>query len=291
MRELVECWFKNTGGISSYDKYFDNSTMLLFQAAILHLKEVHRRQGRAEPTLAQLRAFLLQGLDGPARVTQALLASPSAAAYATGSNFLAVAAANEKIISGVFTDLPNRLAVLQDEEVCAVTGADELDLRALCDAHRPPTALYVVLDPDRGQVMTAVFFQQLFKTLTLEARRHGGALPRPVYCYLDEFGNCGTITNLVAATTTLRAAGVGFMLILQTLAQLVTAYGKEGKETILDDCATTVGLAGTAREDAAWFSRQADKQTAIAATAGESRKLGPGARSTTPWATPRWPRS
>jgi len=274
VREFVECWFKNTGGTSTTDKYFDNSTMLLMQAGILHLKEVHRRDGRGEPTLADLRAFLQQGLDGPAKVTQALLDSPSRAAYEVGSNFLAIAATNDKIISGVFTDLPNRLSVLQDDEVCAVTAANEIDYAALCDPTQRPTALYLVLDPDRGQVLTAVFFQQHFKALATAAKAHGGTLPRAVYHYLDEFGNCGTITNLTGAITTLRAARGGFMLILQTLAQLVTAYGKEGKETIMAGCATKLCLAGTSGEDAAYFSKEADKQTAVSANAGESKKLG-----------------
>jgi len=274
VREFVECWFKNTGGTSTTDKYFDNSTMLLMQAGILHLKEVHRRDGRGEPTLAALRAFLQQGLDGPARVTQALLDSPSSAAYEVGSNFLAIAATNDKIISGVFTDLPNRLSVLQDDEVCAVTSANEIDYAALCDPTQRPTALYLVLDPDRGQVLTAVFFQQHFKALAAAAKAHGGILPRAVYHYLDEFGNCGTITNLTSAITTLRAARGGFLLILQTLAQLVTAYGKEGKETIMAGCATKLCLAGTSGEDAAYFSKEADKQTSVSANAGESKKLG-----------------
>jgi len=274
VREFVECWFKNTGGTSTTDKYFDNSTMLLMQAGILHLKEVHRRDGRGEPTLADLRAFLQQGLDGPARVTQALLESPSRAAYEVGSNFLAIAATNDKIISGVFTDLPNRLSVLQDDEVCAVTAANEIDYTALCDPTQRPTALYLVLDPDRGQVLTAVFFQQHFKALAAVAKAHGGTLPRAVYHYLDEFGNCGTITNLTGAITTLRAARGGFLLILQTLAQLVTAYGKEGKEIIMAGCATKLCLAGTSGEDAAYFSKEADKQTAVSANAGESKKLG-----------------
>ncbi len=274
IREFVECWFRNTGGTSTTDKYFDNSTMLLMQAGILHLKEVHRRDGRGEPTLSDLQAFLQQGLDGPAKVTQALLESPSDAAYAVGSNFLAIASSNEKIISGVFTDLPNRLSVLQDAEVAAVTSADEIDYAAFCDPAGPPTALYLALDPDRGQVLIAVFFQQLFKELAREARAHGGTLPRKVYCYLDEFGNCGTITNLTTAITTLRAAGVGFMLIVQTLAQLATAYGKDGKETIMAGCATKLCLAGTSGEDAAYFSRETDKQTATSANAGESKKLG-----------------
>lgn len=274
VREFVECWFQNTGGMSTTDKYFDHSAMLVMQAGILHLKEIHHRAGLAEPTLAHLKAFLLQGVDGPARVTDALLTSPSAAAYEVGSNFLAIAAVNDKIISGVFTDLPNRLSVLQDEEVCAVTGANEIDYKALCDPQQRPTALYIALDPDRGQVLTAVFFQQFFKAMAAEAKRYGGTLPRSVYCYLDEFGNCGTITNLTSAITTLRAAGVGFMLIIQTLAQLVTTYGEKGKTTILAGCATKLCLAGTADEDAEWFSKQADKQTAITANAGESKKLG-----------------
>jgi len=269
--EFIDCWFDNTGGVSSSDQYFDNSTKLVFQAAILHLQETHRRGRLGEPTLTHLDAFLAQG---PAAVTAALLASPSEEAYGVGTRFLTVAAANEKIISGVFTDIPNRLRVVQDPAVRAVTGANEIDFRALADRGRRPLALYVALDPAKDRVLPAVFFSQLFTALREEARMHDGALPRKVYCYLDEAGNCGRITNLTTALTTGRAAGVGFLLIVQTLAQLEALYGREGKATLMAGCGSKMALSGTGDADAEWFSRQTDKQTVTAANVGEQRKIG-----------------
>jgi len=269
--EFIDCWFDNTGGVSSSDQYFDNSTKLVFQAAILHLQETHRRGRLGEPTLTHLDAFLAQG---PAAVTAALLASPSDEAYGVGTRFLAVAAANEKIISGVFTDIPNRLRVVQDPAVRAVTGSNEIDFRALADRARRPIALYVSLDPAKDRVLPAVFFSQLFTALRETARAHDGALPRKVYCYLDEAGNCGRITNLTTALTTGRAAGVGFLLIVQTLAQLEALYGREGKATLMAGCGSKMALSGTGDADAEWFSRQTDKQTVTAANVGEQRKIG-----------------
>ncbi len=95
-----------------------------------------------------------------------------------------------------------------------------------------------------------------------------------MYCYLDEAGNCGRITNLTTALTTGRAAGVGFLLIVQTLAQLEALYGREGKATLMAGCGSKMALSGTGDADAEWFSRQTDKQTVTAANVGEQRKIG-----------------
>ena len=123
-------------------------------------------------------------------------------------------------------------------------------------------------------MLPAVFFSQLFTALRETARAHDGALPRKVYCYLDEAGNCGRITNLTTALTTGRAAGVGFLLIVQTLAQLEALYGREGKATLMVGCGSKLALSGTGDADAEWFSRQTDKQTVTAANVGEQRKIG-----------------
>ncbi len=267
--ELLDVLFANTGGISKSDSYFDKSTQLVLQGAILHLKAVAAEEGR-EPTLAELRTFLRQG---PEVVAAAMLESPSDEAYAVAREFLAVAAPNEKIISGVFTDFPNRLRVMLSESVRAVTSTNELDFRAICSPGARPTCLYLALDPERGQVLNALFFHQLFRTLTREAKAHGGRLPRHVVCYLDEFGNCGTITNLLAMITTARDARVAFVIIVQALAQLKRLYEEDGKETILAGCATKVALAGTGGADAAWFAKESGKRTATTANSGRSRKF------------------
>jgi len=267
--ELLDVLFANTGGISKSDSYFDKSTQLVLQGAILHLKAVAAEEGR-EPTLAALRTFLRQG---PEVVAAAMLESPSDEAYAVAREFLAVAAPNEKIISGVFTDFPNRLRVLLSESVRAVTSTNELDFRAICSPGARPTCLYLALDPERGQVLNALFFHQLFRTLTREAKAHGGRLPRHVVCYLDEFGNCGTITNLLAMITTGRDACVAFVIIVQALAQLKRLYEEDGKETILAGCSTKVALAGTGGADAAWFAKESGKRTATTANSGRSRKF------------------
>jgi len=267
--ELLDVLFANTGGISKSDSYFDKSTQLVLQGAILHLKAVAAEEGR-EPTLAALRTFLRQG---PEVVAAAMLESPSDEAYAVAKEFLAVAAPNEKIISGVFTDFPNRLRVMLSESVRAVTSTNELDFRAICSPGARPTCLYLALDPERGQVLNALFFHQLFRTLTREAKAHGGRLPRHVVCYLDEFGNCGTITNLLAMITTGRDARVAFVIIVQALAQLKRLYEEDGKETILAGCATKVALAGTGGADAAWFAKESGKRTATTANSGRSRKF------------------
>ena len=67
---------------------------------------------------------------------------------------------------------------------------------------------------------------------------------------------------------------MGFLLIVQTLAQLEALYGREGKATLMAGCGSKMALSGTGDADAEWFSRQTDKQTVTAANVGEQRKIG-----------------
>jgi len=76
--------------------------------------------------------------------------------------------------------------------------------------------------------------------------------------------------------TTIRSAGMGFILGVQSLSQLdiYNDHGVDGKGIILEACNVKIALAKTTAEDAKWFSEQTGTTTVLAANAGVSRKRG-----------------
>ena len=72
---------------------------------------------------------------------------------------------------------------------------------------------------------------------------YGGELPTPVHLVLDEFANIGRLPDFERTIAVVRSRNIGVSIVLQSLAQLKSAYGDDA-ETILDCCDTTLFLGG-----------------------------------------------
>jgi len=185
---------------------------------------------------------------------------------------------NEKLQGSIFVELPLRFQLMADPRVQATTGRDDVDFAAMASLDEEPIALYLVLDRRMNQELkplTACFFTQMFNAvIEIADRSPGGVLPRSILGYLDEFGNLGQIYNFPTWMTTVRSAGMGFILAVQSLAQLRKLYDDAGMKIILEACNVKIALAKTTDEDAKWFSDQTGTATVLAANAGASRKRG-----------------
>ncbi len=267
---FASTWVANTGE-SKNEPYWDNSARLIIAASVLHIKHTWPD----DATISRLAWFLTRGSE---TVSKELQASGSPEVIAASKAWLEDAGANDKLISGVFSEMPLRFSIFQDARVRAVTSRNEIDFRAMGEREGRPTALYLVLDRALGKELrplTAVFFTQLFNALIAVAEETpGGELPRPVYGYLDEMGNIGQIYNFPTYMSTVRSALMGFMLAFQHSGQIKDLYGEEGKAIILTCCNVKVALSKTMAEDAKSFSEWAGDATVLAANSGDSRKRG-----------------
>jgi type IV secretory pathway TraG/TraD family ATPase VirD4 len=222
-------------------------------------------------------ALFLTGQQHDA-ILQAFHDSPSAEARRLGEQFLKSMQQNQRLLGSVFTGLPLRFSILTDRRVQAVTGRNELDFARLVDPLSRPLAVYVALDHTMAHLLTplsACFFTQLFTNLMgIAYRQPSKALPRPVLCLLDEFGNVGAIPQMQRWLSTIRSARMGCVLAVQDLAQLSATYGRDHRQVIVTACTTRVGLAGMVAGDAQWFSEQTGTATVVTRSAGSSRKRG-----------------
>ncbi|MDP9373174.1 MAG: type IV secretory system conjugative DNA transfer family protein, partial [Chloroflexota bacterium] len=187
---------------------------------------------------------------------------------------------NERMKGAAFADLQNRLQVLIHEPIRAATADNEIDLARF---GARPTALYLRFDQDQTDLLaplTATFYAQLFNTLMREAAaRRSGRLAVPVMVYLEEFGNIGVLPHIQKKMAQLRGYGVGFWLVLQSLAQLEDNYGEATAGAIVGACWTRLCLAGLGTADGEAFSKLSGTRTVLAASQGEGRAI-----TAVPWA-------
>ena len=268
---FAHTWVRNTG-TSGSEPFWDNAATTLIAAGALHLVRVAERDGALPPPLAALQDLLCN--RGFAAVRATLEGSPVPEVRAKAAGFLAYVGQSEKLLGGLFSALAVRFAVLDSPEIRATTGASEIDLAAL---GRTPTALYIGFDLHLAATLaplTACFFTQLFTELVeLAKTRPSGALPVPVLCYLDEFGNLGHIPGFERWIATVRSARVGCLLVVQDTAQLVATYGEAGAAIILTNAMTKICLAKVSRADAEYFSKLTGESTVLAASRSASRAL------------------
>ncbi len=273
---FAQTWIANTGQ-SSNEPFWDSAAKYLITAVVLHLNTTMegRDGGDGRATLTHVRKFLMLG---SAKIMGALTDSPNADVKEAMDGFAADLARNEKLQGSIFVELPLRFQIMADPRVPATTGRNDMDFAAMASLDEEPIALYLVLDRRMGQELkplTACFFTQMFNAvIEIADRSPGGVLPRSILGYLDEFGNLGQIYNFPTWMTTVRSAGMGFILAVQSLAQLKKLYEDEGMKIILEACNVKIALAKTTDEDAKWFSEQTGTATVLAANAGASRKRG-----------------
>jgi len=273
---FAQTWIANTGQ-SSNEPFWDSAAKYLITAIVLHLNATMEGKdgGDGRATLTHVRKFLMLG---SAKIMGALTDSPDEDVKEAMDGFAADLERNEKLQGSIFVELPLRFQIMADPRVQATTGRNDIDFAAMASLDAEPVALYLVLDRRMSQELkplTACFFTQMFNAvIEIADRSPGGVLPRAILGYLDEFGNLGQIYNFPTWMTTVRSAGMGFILAVQSLSQLKKLYEDEGMKIILEACNVKIALAKTTDEDAKWFSEQTGTATVLAANAGASRKRG-----------------
>jgi type IV secretion system protein VirD4 len=181
------------------------------------------------------------------------------------------------------------------EDVLSLTDYDEMDLDSIGGLCNEDLIERAKIDPGilepgggtpcgkcaaapNGQRKVAMFvimddqdstFAFLIATLTWlgisrlknYADDHGGKLPIPVQFYLDEFANIGKISDFQQVITTIRSRKMATTLVLQSLAQLDSVYGKDEAGIIKDACDTWIYLGGSGNDTCEYLSKKMGNET------------------------------
>ena len=180
-------------------------------------------------------------------------------------------ASNERLVGSVLTELSNRLFLLQGAGIQQVTAQNEIDFERM--GQEAIVLFFSVPDGEmqRLRPLVSCFLSQMFAAwIRLANRSPQGALPRPIVCYLDEFGMAGSVPRMADLIATLRSRHVALVLACQGFAQVEERYGKAGAETILSNASTHIVLPGVGQREAEFYARRIGKTTIT--TSSSSRR-------------------
>ena len=163
---------------------------------------------------------------------------PAALAYANTK----VAAGAEKARASVYMTVATHLRLFADPGIAWLTAESDHDP---VTTGADPTAIFVCVPDESGvkHPIVSLYLSQTYAALVAAARdRAGGALARPVWFLLDEFGTIGRLSDIRNKVSAARSRKVRFLFVLQNLEQLDGLYGKDDAATVLGNCDTLIYL-------------------------------------------------
>lgn len=152
-------------------------------------------------------------------------------------NLHSIATVEEATRNSIIGTFDNMLSVYTNQESLQnLFSASDIDID---DLGKTPTALFFVLPDDSGALypIATVFVKQIYTTLVnLADNNLHGTLDNRVVFLLDEFANFAQIPSVESMLTAARSRGITFVLVCQSMEQLVDKYGQAGAETLLANC-------------------------------------------------------
>ena len=127
--------------------------------------------------------------------------------------------------------------ILGDDGVLYLTSGTDIDFSIIPEK---PTAFFIRIPDHKVErhPIGMLCVSQLYKILvdiankTVDAKGKTGALKRPVYFILDEFGNMPAIPNFGTMVTVSRSRRIFFEIIIQSYKQLDIKYGADEAQNI-----------------------------------------------------------
>jgi len=169
--------------------------------------------------------------------------------------FLGFVAQDDKVISGVLSSARVALDGWNDPDIVRFSATNTVDIGAL---RTGKTIIYVIVPEDKIKYFSTLV--NLFYSACFEhCLKHSG---KPVFFFLDEFGNLGKIPNFASVATTLRKRNCSISIILQEMAQLTAVYGHhEAKSIFAGGMANKLFFSGLDLETCTYLEQVLGKTT------------------------------
>ncbi len=127
--------------------------------------------------------------------------------------------------------------ILGDDGILHLTSGTDIDFTKIPDK---PTVFFIRIPDHKTErhPLGVLCISQLYKVLvdvankTVDKKGKSGALSRPVYFILDEFGNMPAVPNFGTMVTVSRSRKIFFEIILQSYTQLDIKYGPDEAKNI-----------------------------------------------------------
>ena len=175
-----------------------------------------------------------------------------------------------KTAKSILISVGVRLAAFNLPQIAKLTSTDELDLSSMGEKK---VALFCCI-PDADislNYLVGMIYSQLFQTLYYMADRvHGGALPVPVNCIMDEFANVSLPNEFEKILATCRSRSIFCSIIIQNMSQLKALF-KDSWESLVGNCDEFLYLGGNEKETHKYVSELLGKETIDTNTYGQTK--------------------
>lgn len=175
-----------------------------------------------------------------------------------------------KTAKSILISVGVRLAAFNLPQIAKLTNTDELDLSSM--GERKVALFCCIPDADTSlNYLVGMIYSQLFQTLYYMADRvHGGALPVPVNCIMDEFPNVSLPNEFEKILATCRSRSIYCSIIIQNMSQLKPLF-KDSWESLVGNCDEFLYLGGNEKETHKYVSELLGKETIDTNTYGQTK--------------------
>ena len=175
-----------------------------------------------------------------------------------------------KTAKSILISVGVRLAAFNLPQIAKLTNTDELDLSSM--GERKVALFCCIPDADTSlNYLVGMIYSQLFQTLYYMADRvHGGALPVPVNCIMDEFPNVSLPNEFEKILATCRSRSIYCSIIIQNMSQLKALF-KDSWESLVGNCDEFLYLGGNEKETHKYVSELLGKETIDSNAYGQTK--------------------
>ena len=175
-----------------------------------------------------------------------------------------------KTAKSILISVGVRLAAFNLPQIAKLTNTDELDLSSM--GERKVALFCCIPDADTSlNYLVGMIYSQPFQTLYYMADRvHGGALPVPVNCIMDEFPNVSLPNEFEKILATCRSRSIYCSIIIQNMSQLKALF-KDSWESLVGNCDEFLYLGGNEKETHKYVSELLGKETIDTNTYGQTK--------------------
>ena len=273
---LINNLIKNTTpkGSQSSDPFWEKSETALLQALMMYLLHEAPPEEQNFPMIMEMLASAQvkeedEDYESPLDILFERLEMRDPESIAVKQYHIYKQAAG-KTAKSILISVGVRLAAFNLKQIADLTCMDELDLASIGEKK---VALFCCIpDADTSlNYLVGMIYSQLFQTLYYVADRlHGGKLPVPVHCIMDEFPNVALPDDFEKILATMRSRSISCSIIVQNMSQIKALF-KDSHDSVVGNCDELLYLGGNEKETHKYLSELLGKETIYTNTYGQTK--------------------
>ena len=273
---LINNLIKNTTpkGSQSSDPFWEKSETALLQALMMYLLHEAPPEEQNFPMIMEMLASAQvkeedEDYESPLDILFERLEMRDPESIAVKQYHIYKQAAG-KTAKSILISVGVRLAAFNLKQIADLTCMDELDLSSIGEKK---VALFCCIpDADTSlNYLVGMIYSQLFQTLYYVADRlHGGKLPIPVHCIMDEWANVALPDDFEKILATMRSRSISCSIIVQNMSQIKALF-KDSHESLVGNCDELLYLGGNEKDTHKYISELLGKETIDTNTYGQTK--------------------